>query len=46
MGLRDYLPWPFGPPPFVPPVITPAVPAVEMVDCRRALTNRERKRKG
>jgi len=46
MGLRDYLPWPFGPPPFVPPIITPDVPAVEMVDCRRAFTIRERKRKG
>lgn len=46
MGWRDYLPWPFGPPAFVPPVITPDVPAVVMTDCRRSFTIRERKRKG
>lgn len=46
MGWRDALPWPFGPPAFVPPVITPDVPAVVMTDCRRSFTIRERKRKG
>lgn len=46
MGWLDFLPWRARKPTFVPPIITPEVPAVVVKDCRRSFTIRERKRRG